>query len=68
MARSMLRGSRVAAKQELIDRIHLYFEQIDADPVILSWKYKWRKPALHSFQQNDDLVRMRQFGWSRMST
>src|SRR5713101_4160142 len=40
MARSMLRGIRVARKQELIDRIHLYFEQINADPVIFRWKYK----------------------------
>jgi transposase len=40
MARSMLRGIRVASKQELIDRIHLYFEQINADPVIFRWKYK----------------------------
>ena len=40
MARSMLRAIRVASKQELIDRIHLYFEQINADPVIFRWKYK----------------------------
>jgi len=40
MSRSMLRGIRVASKQELIDRIHLYFEQINADPVIFRWKYK----------------------------
>jgi hypothetical protein len=40
MARSVLRGIRVASKQELIDRIHLYFEQINADPVIFRWKYK----------------------------
>jgi transposase len=40
MARSMLRGIRVASKQELIDRIHMYFEQINADPVIFRWKYK----------------------------
>ena len=40
MARSMLRGIRVASKQELIDRIHKYFEQINADPVIFRWKYK----------------------------
>ena len=39
-ARSMLRGIRVASKQELIDRIHQYFEQINADPVIFRWKYK----------------------------
>ena len=40
MARSMLRGIRVASKQELVDRIHLYFEQINADPVIFRWNYK----------------------------
>ena len=40
MARSMLRGIRVGSKQELIDRIHLYFDQINADPVIFRWKYK----------------------------
>src|SRR5450755_1677284 len=40
MARSMLRGIRVASKQELIDRIHLYFQRINKDPVIFRWKYK----------------------------
>jgi transposase len=40
MARSMLRGIRVTSKQELVDRIHLYFAQINADPVIFRWKYK----------------------------
>ena len=40
MARSMLRGIRVKTKQELVDRIHLYFQQINADPVIFPWKYK----------------------------
>ena len=40
MARSMLRGIRVASKQELIDRIHLYFAEINADPVIFRWKYR----------------------------
>ena len=40
MARSMLRGIRVATKQELIDRIHLYFAEINADPIIFRWKYK----------------------------
>jgi len=40
MARSMLRGIRVATKQELVDRIHLYFDQINADPVVFRWKYK----------------------------
>ncbi len=40
MARSMLRSIRVTSKQDLIDRIHLYFDQINADPVIFRWKYK----------------------------
>jgi transposase len=46
MARSMLRGIRVASKQELIDRIHLYFEQINTDPVIFRWKYKMDETAI----------------------
>ena len=40
MARTMLRGIGVASKQELIDRIHLYFDEDNADPVIFRWKYK----------------------------
>jgi len=40
MTRTMLRGIRVATKQELIDRIHQYFKEINAAPVIFRWKYK----------------------------
>src|SRR5438128_2179732 len=40
MTRTMLRGIRVASKQELIDRIHQYDEEINADPVVFRWKYK----------------------------
>lgn len=40
MARTMLRGIRVTTRQELIDRIHLYFAEVNADPVIFRWKYK----------------------------
>ena len=46
MARSMLRGIRVGSKQELIDRIHLYFEQVNADPVIFRWKYKMEETTI----------------------
>lgn len=35
----MLRGIRGASKQELIDRIHLYFAEINADPVIFRGTY-----------------------------
>jgi transposase len=40
MTRGMLRGIRVATKQELIDRIHQYFEEVNTDPVVFRWKYK----------------------------
>ena len=40
MTRSMLRGIRVASKQELIDRIHQYFDEVNSDPVVFRWKYK----------------------------
>jgi transposase len=40
MAQTMLRGIRVASKQELIARIHLYYDEINADPVIFRWTYK----------------------------
>jgi transposase len=40
MTRTMLREIRVSTKQELIDRIHLYFQEMNAAPVIFRWKYK----------------------------
>lgn len=40
MTRSMLREIRVNTKKELIDRIHLYFQEVNANPVVFRWKYK----------------------------
>jgi len=40
MARSMLRKIRVQSKQELIQRIHQYFQEGNAAPVAFRWKYK----------------------------
>ena len=40
MARSMLRGLRVATKEEWVQRIHQYFEQVNADPVVFRGRYK----------------------------
>jgi transposase len=40
MARTMLREIRVQTKQELVDRIHLYFRELNAAPLIFRWKYK----------------------------
>ena len=36
----MLRGIRVNSKSELTDRIYLYFEEVNAEPVVFHWKYK----------------------------
>ena len=40
MTRTMLREIRVGTKKELVDRIHLYFEEVNATPVVFRWKYK----------------------------
>lgn len=40
MTKQMLKGIRVKTKQEFIDRIYKYFEEINADPVVYHWKYK----------------------------
>jgi hypothetical protein len=39
MTLTMLREIRVSSKQELIGRIHQYFDEINAAPVY-RWKYK----------------------------
>ena len=39
MTKQMLRGIRVKSKAELADRIYLYFDKINAEPVIFHWKY-----------------------------
>ena len=46
MARTMLRAIRVASKQELIDRIHQYFEEVNAEPVVFRWKYKMDETSI----------------------
>lgn len=39
MTKQMLRGIRVKSKAELEERIYLYFEEINAEPVVFHWKY-----------------------------
>ena len=39
MTKQMLGGIRVKSKAELVDRIYLYFEEVNADPVVFHWKY-----------------------------
>lgn len=40
MTKQMLRGIRVKSKKELIDRIYLYFDEANEEPVVFHWKYK----------------------------
>ena len=40
MTKQMLKGIRVASKQELEDRIYLHFDEVNADPVVFHWSYK----------------------------
>ena len=39
MTKQMLRGIRVKSKAELTDRIYLYFQEVNAEPVVFHWKY-----------------------------
>lgn len=40
MTKQMLRGIRVQSKQELEDRIYLYFDEVNKEPVVYHWTYK----------------------------
>lgn len=39
MTKQMLRGIRVKSKAELVDRIYLYFAEVNTEPVVFHWKY-----------------------------
>lgn len=40
MTKQMLRGIRVKSKKELEERIYLYFEEVNREPVVYHWTYK----------------------------
>jgi transposase len=40
MARSMLRGIRVGSKEELVERIYQYIDEVNKEPVVYRWTYK----------------------------
>ena len=40
MTKQMLRGMRVNSKEELAQRIYLYFEEVNREPVVYHWKYR----------------------------
>lgn len=39
MTKQMLRGIRVKSKEELTERIYLYFAEVNEEPVVFHWKY-----------------------------
>lgn len=45
MARSVLRGIRVASKAELKQRIMAYLDNLNREPVVHTWSYKITVPA-----------------------
>lgn len=40
MTRQMLKGIRISSKQELVDRIYQYFDEVNETPVVYHWKYR----------------------------
>lgn len=39
MTKQMLRGIRVKTKEELVERIYKYFDEVNEEPVVFHWKY-----------------------------
>ncbi len=39
MTKQMLKGIRVKSKEELVQRIYAYFDEINAEPVVFRWKW-----------------------------
>lgn len=40
MTRQMLRGIRVSSKEELVERIYKYFDEVNETSVVYHWKYR----------------------------
>jgi transposase len=46
MAKTLLRGIRVASAGELKARIDLYLREVNETPVVFRWKYKLETPSV----------------------
>ncbi len=46
MAKALLRGIRVASKEELRARIEMYLHEVNEEPVVFRWKYKLESLSL----------------------
>lgn len=40
ITRQMLKGIRVKSKEELVERIYKYFDEVNEEPVVYHWKYR----------------------------
>ena len=40
LTRQFLKGIRVTTKEELVERIYKYFEEVNDEPIVYHWKYK----------------------------
>ena len=47
MARSFLRGIRVASKEELRERIERYLAEVNSEPVVFRWSHRIQDKAEH---------------------
>mgnify|MGYP007121847470 CR=1 FL=1 len=50
MTKQVLHGIRVDSKEELIERIYKYFDEINADPVVYHWRWN-----LQDVDPNEDV-------------
>ena len=50
LTRQSLKGIRVKTKEELVERIYKYFDEVNEEPVIYHWKYK-----LDEINPNDEV-------------
>ena len=51
LTRQSLKGIRVKTKEELVERIYKYFDEVNEEPIIYHWKYK-----LEEIDSNEALV------------
>lgn len=52
MTKQMLKGIRVKSKEELAERIYLYFDEVNADPVVYHWTYKLDEISIDESKNN----------------
>jgi len=62
----MLREIRVASKQELIDRIHQSFEEINAARSCFRWKYKMDETLLVELRREHLVGNLARQGWKSL--